>query len=158
MGEKRHGEMQRGRWMVLSFYQKGLEWWKMGSWFRKQRGHLDGRWKSSTLNQSSQQMGPMTGLVLSLGKTTAQIVAQFSPVPGLYPAVLLLIAIIETCEGVIYNRQAACSTKYSTLIQPPETQLGAFAIDATILLSHSAMYVRLHQAAHCTPRLTILWG
>jgi len=64
-------------------------------------------WWKEEVDPEVCQMGPMTELVLSLGKTTAQIVAQFSPVPGLYPAVLFLVAIIETCEGVIYNRQAA---------------------------------------------------
>ena len=111
--------------------------------------------------ESGSQMGPMTELVLSLGKTTAQIVAQFSPVPGVYPAVLFLVAIIETCEGVIYNRQAACtlfSVKYFALIHPPEMRLGVSAIDATILLSHSTMYVRLHQTVLFTPWSTTLWG
>lgn len=49
-------------------------------------------------------IGPTAQLVFSLGKTVAQIMADFSPVPGLSPAVQLLILIVDTCEGVTYNR------------------------------------------------------
>lgn len=49
-------------------------------------------------------MGPKTQLVMSLGKTTAQILAEFSPIPGLYPAVDLLVGIISLCEDVTHNR------------------------------------------------------
>ncbi|GLB33605.1 putative TKL TKL-ccin protein kinase [Lyophyllum shimeji] len=52
-------------------------------------------------------MGPAMQLVTSLGKTTAQIVAHFSLVPGLPPAVDLLVGIIELCENVPLNRNAA---------------------------------------------------
>lgn len=49
-------------------------------------------------------MGPAAQLTISLGKTAAQIVAEFSPIPGLYPAVELLVSIMELCENITHNR------------------------------------------------------
>lgn len=49
-------------------------------------------------------MGPWVDLLVSLGKTAAQITADFSPVPGLCVAVELLCAIMQLCENVPQNR------------------------------------------------------
>ena len=49
-------------------------------------------------------MGNNAQLVLSLGKTLAQITADFSPIPGLCPAVELLCGLIVLCENVTANR------------------------------------------------------
>ncbi|KAJ7284467.1 kinase-like domain-containing protein [Mycena rebaudengoi] len=46
-------------------------------------------------------------LALSLGKTAAQITAQFSPVPGLAPAAELICGITVLCQNVTRNRHAA---------------------------------------------------
>ncbi|KAJ7781460.1 kinase-like domain-containing protein [Mycena metata] len=48
-----------------------------------------------------------TNIVLSLGKTVAQITAQFAPVPALAPAAELICAIIQLCQNVAQNRHAA---------------------------------------------------
>ncbi|KAJ6599272.1 kinase-like domain-containing protein [Mycena vulgaris] len=48
-----------------------------------------------------------TGLALSLGKSVAQVTAQFAPVPALAPAAELLCAIIQLCQNVSQNRNAA---------------------------------------------------
>lgn len=52
-------------------------------------------------------MGPQTEILISLGKTVAQITADFAPVPGLCPAVDLLCGLIELCENITLNRNAA---------------------------------------------------
>lgn len=47
---------------------------------------------------------PGAVLALSLGRTAAQITAQFAPIPGLYPAAELLGSIIQLCQNVLRNR------------------------------------------------------
>ncbi|KAJ7774348.1 kinase-like domain-containing protein [Mycena maculata] len=46
-------------------------------------------------------------LTVSLGKTAAQITAQFAPVPALAPAAELICGIIQLCQNVTQNRHAA---------------------------------------------------
>ncbi|KAJ7871359.1 hypothetical protein B0H13DRAFT_1634263 [Mycena leptocephala] len=43
-------------------------------------------------------------LAISLGKTMAQITAQFAPVPGLVPAAELICCIIDLCQNLTQNR------------------------------------------------------
>jgi len=43
-------------------------------------------------------------LAISFGKNAAQILAEFSPIPGMHPVVELLVGIIELCENVTHNR------------------------------------------------------
>ncbi|KAJ7499133.1 kinase-like domain-containing protein [Mycena latifolia] len=50
--------------------------------------------------------GP-TSLAMSLGKTAAQVTAQFAPIPALAPAAELLCVIIQLCQNVTQNRNAA---------------------------------------------------
>ncbi|KAL0949596.1 hypothetical protein HGRIS_009644 [Hohenbuehelia grisea] len=52
-------------------------------------------------------MGNRSEFALSLGKTAAQITADFAGVPGLGAAVELLCGIIQLCENVSSNRHAA---------------------------------------------------
>lgn len=49
-------------------------------------------------------MGPRTDILVSLGKSVAQIAADFSPIPALGPATELLCEIISLCENVAQNR------------------------------------------------------
>lgn len=44
---------------------------------------------------------------MSLGKTVAQITADFAPIPALCPAVDLLCGLIQLCENISLNRNAA---------------------------------------------------
>ncbi|KAJ6539149.1 kinase-like domain-containing protein [Mycena capillaripes] len=46
-------------------------------------------------------------VAISLGKTMAQITAQFAPVPALAPAAELICGIIQLCQNVTQNRHAA---------------------------------------------------
>ncbi|TFK43141.1 kinase-like domain-containing protein [Crucibulum laeve] len=46
-------------------------------------------------------------IVLSLGKSAAQIAAQLAPVPGLLPLVEVLCGIIELCDKAMRNQHAA---------------------------------------------------
>ncbi|KAJ6510007.1 kinase-like domain-containing protein [Mycena vitilis] len=48
-----------------------------------------------------------TDLAISLGKTAAQITAQFAPIPALSVCVDLICHIIELCQNVTQNRHAA---------------------------------------------------
>ncbi|KAG7445880.1 kinase-like protein [Guyanagaster necrorhizus] len=52
-------------------------------------------------------MGYRTDLLMSLGKTVAQITADFAPIPALCPAVDLLCGLIQLCENISLNRNAA---------------------------------------------------
>jgi len=49
----------------------------------------------------------MAYFAISLGKTVAQISASFSPIPALSPAADILCGIIQLCENVTINRNAA---------------------------------------------------
>ncbi|KAJ3903461.1 kinase-like domain-containing protein [Lentinula edodes] len=48
-----------------------------------------------------------TQVILSLGRSAAEVVATFAPVPGLYAAAGMLCAIMELTENVIANRREA---------------------------------------------------
>ncbi|KAJ3710941.1 kinase-like domain-containing protein [Lentinula raphanica] len=48
-----------------------------------------------------------TEVILSLGKSAAEVVAAFAPVPGLYAAAGMLCAIMELTENVIANKREA---------------------------------------------------
>ncbi|KAJ7213167.1 kinase-like domain-containing protein [Mycena pura] len=49
-----------------------------------------------------------TGLAISLGKTPAQITAQFAPIPRLAPVAELICGIIQLCQNVTQNRCVRC--------------------------------------------------
>ena len=42
--------------------------------------------------------------VLSIGLNVAQLAAALAPVPGLQPAVELLVSIVQLCQNVSANR------------------------------------------------------
>ncbi|KAJ7591214.1 kinase-like domain-containing protein [Mycena floridula] len=46
-------------------------------------------------------------MAVSLGKTVAQVTAMFAPIPGLSPAAELLCGIIQLCQNVSHNKNAA---------------------------------------------------
>ncbi|KAK7061549.1 mitochondrial distribution and morphology protein 10 [Favolaschia claudopus] len=50
-------------------------------------------------------------LAISLGRTAAQITAQFAPVPALAPIGELICGIIQLCQNVTHNRNAACNLR-----------------------------------------------
>ncbi|KAK7060289.1 hypothetical protein VNI00_001054 [Paramarasmius palmivorus] len=52
-------------------------------------------------------MGQGLELAVGICKTTAEIVAEFAPVPGLFAAVEVLVVIVELCENVTTNRHEA---------------------------------------------------
>ncbi|KAJ7937244.1 kinase-like domain-containing protein [Mycena leptocephala] len=59
-------------------------------------------------NPTSTLIRRSTGdIAASLGKTVAQITAQFAPVPALAPAAELICVIIQLCQNVTQNRNAA---------------------------------------------------
>ncbi len=77
-------------------------------------------------------MGPRTEILISLGKTVAQITADFAPVPGLCPAVDLLCGLIELCENITLNRYANTTQTCDFTISeryPIEMLLGTLEID-----------------------------
>ncbi|KAF7433209.1 hypothetical protein PC9H_005159 [Pleurotus ostreatus] len=73
-------------------------------------------------------MGPRGALAVSLGKTAAQIAADFAPIPGLMGAVELLCGIVQLCENVTSNRHAAFQLRdrcHTMLLAFKDSQQGA---------------------------------
>ncbi|KAL0574327.1 hypothetical protein V5O48_007638 [Marasmius crinis-equi] len=65
-------------------------------------------------------------LLLSLGKTLAQITADFAPFPGLCPAVELLCGMIALCENVSANRHEArqlCDRCHTLLLSARDQEM-----------------------------------
>ncbi|KAJ7179314.1 kinase-like domain-containing protein [Mycena filopes] len=77
-----------------------------------------------------------TALAISLGKSVAQITAQFAPIPALAPAAELICAIIQLCENVTQNRRAAFQLRDSC------HRLGLILYDKAIANENVAAAIR----------------
>ncbi|KAJ3507562.1 hypothetical protein NLJ89_g6235 [Agrocybe chaxingu] len=81
-------------------------------------------------------LSPAVHVSLSLGKTLAQITAELAPIPALLPLVEVLCGIIECCENVTQNKNAArqlrdrCHTLVLTLRDYEEKNVGKNIVHA----------------------------